>query len=333
MTTTRQLYIEGLEAHQELREAVQGIIALGGMLGTESPRIEGCESLADSMRDLGNGMFSVSKWVGGKTIGVFSSVLSAAGTALMRSFSDNETLIKRLLQQADKSDDKEFTLSKEALVGITAEGDIDSISKDMDTFIHSLDILDKHSKDLLSYLDKQLLIVRKLKSVRDTGGIFSVVEEFGGLVYPAFKLQNHRGDTYTSDTLPGGKTWTFEHGDVKSPKYLMDGDTPAGGGSSVTFSKSEISALLTKLDKVNSMHKRLKQSYDSYLTYLKSWSETVRNVDANLNKLEEVSAGAMREAEKILVGDTTTLAFYSGFTPRVVSSTDRYIHGVLGVFA
>jgi hypothetical protein len=92
--------------------------------------------------------------------------------------------------------------------------------------------------------------------------------------------------------------------------------------------------VLNKLDKVNSLHQRVKDAYDGYLAFLKSWAEMVKVVDEALGKLEfKVSKSALKEAEKLLEGNHGALAFYSGFTPRVVGYTDRYIHGVLGVFA
>jgi hypothetical protein len=58
----------------------------------------------------------------------------------------------------------------------------------------------------------------------------------------------------------------------------------------------------------------------------------VKTVESNMSKLERVSKSAQNDAEKLLGGEPAALAFYSGFTPRVISYTDRYIHGVLGVF-
>jgi hypothetical protein len=97
--------------------------------------------------------------------------------------------------------------------------------------------------------------------------------------------------------------------------------------------KSAVSNILSKLAKINAMHTRLKDAYDGYLSFLRSWSDMVKSVEPSLSKLDKVSRTAISQAEKILAGDTQALAFYSGFTPRVVSYTDRYIHGVLGVFA
>jgi hypothetical protein len=329
--STKALYIQGLENHQDLLQVNHDLVRAGNEMLNSSRT--GNEDFVSAMKGLGNGLLTLGGWAGGKTIDAFSHVIGAAGAGLTRAFSDNETLIKKLLQNFSKIEDHELNLSKSTVALITASGDIEDISKDMDVLIRMLDVLDKHSKDMLSYLDKQLIIAKKLKGVKTADAIFAVVDEFHELKYPVFGLPHHSGDKYTSEELPGGKTWEFAYNDGKSPKYIMNGDTPAGGGSSITFSKAEVSALLNKLDKVNSMHKRVKQSYDSYLSFLRSWSDMVKSVDGNLGSLDKVSGSAMAEAEKILAGEPNALAFYSGFTPRVVSFTDRYIHGVLGVFA
>ena len=337
MSSSKSLYRQCLDNHLDMIDNQHVISLAGGQLLAAPHRlkiqVEGNEDFMENVKELGSGMFEVSKWVGGKTIDLFGKALGAAGSGLYRAFSDNDTLIRKLTQNFSKVEDHELNLSKTTIALITANGDIGHIGHDMDTLLSTLDALDKHSKEILSYLDKQLLVARKLKGASSSENIFAIVEEFEALKYPAFKLPHSKGTSTYSDTLPGGKVWECVYGDGKSPKYVIGGDAPAEAGSSVTLSKSEVSALLTKLDKINSMHKRLKTSYDSYLSFIKSWSEMVKSVDANLAKLDKVSSSAMAEGEKLLSGEANALAFYSGFTPRVVSYTDRYIHGVLGVFA
>ena len=335
--STKSMYRGLLDNHLDMIDD-QHVLTLAGCQLSKTPHrmqiaVEGNEDFMENVKELGSGMFEVSKWVGGKTIDLFGKALGAAGSGLYRAFSDNDTLIRKLTQNFSKIEDHELNLSKTTIALITANGDIGHIGHDMDTLLSSLDILDKHSKEILSYLDKQLIVARKLKGASSSENIFAIVEEFEAVKYPAFKLPHSKGTSTYSDILPGGKVWECVYGDGKSPKYVIGGDAPAEAGSSVTLSKSEVNALLNKLDKINSMHKRLKTSYDSYLSFIKSWGEMVKTVDANLSKLDKVSSSAMAEGEKLLGGEANALAFYSGFTPRVVSYTDRYIHGVLGVFA
>jgi hypothetical protein len=335
--STKQLYRNCLDNRLENLGVENDLWSMGRQLADTPHRVkvqvDGNEDFMENVKELGSGMLEVSKWVGGKTIDLFGKALGAAGSGLYRAFSDNDTLIRKLMQNFSKVEDHELNLSKTTIALLTANGDIGHISHDMDTLLSALDSLDKHSKDILSYLDKQLIVARKLKGVSSSENIFAIVEEFEAVKYPTFKLPHSKAATTYSDTLPGGKVWECVYGDGKNPKYVIGGDAPAESGSTVTLSKSEVSAILTKLDKINSMHKRLKASYDSYLSFIKSWGEMVKSVDANLSKLDKVSSSAMAEGEKLLGGEANALAFYSGFTPRVVSYTDRYIHGVLGVFA
>lgn len=327
--------MEGLEHHLEVLGANQAVMQVGKALGGEQIplAVTGTESLQDVTKQLGTGLFAVSKWVGGNTLTVFKGVVGRAGEELIKAFSDNETLIKRITQSFVSNEDKDYSIPKERLELITSSGDADNIKHDLDVLLDSLTKLTSHNKDVLNYLDKRLLAVGKLKDCKSASEVFSLVEEVKDLTYPVFNPSSHKGSVYSSKVLPGGKVWEFDVSDEKTPKYLISGDKPAGGATSITLSSSEVKEILNKLAKVNSMYKNLKQSYDGYLSFIKSWSEMVKRVDDSLTKVKWLSRSALGEAEKLLAGENTSLAFYSGFTPRVVGYTDRYIHGVLGVFA
>lgn len=333
MNETKWLYATGMERHAELVEANHELTKLsevlqGQIIGNEDYQ-EVLSGLGDGLKSLGSGLFTSAAWVTGKTVGIFAKALGGTGNLLVRAFADNDVLIKKLVQQFSKGDEHEIKFSKEKLALLTANGDADELSKDMDTLLRTLEQLDKHGKDLLTFLDKRMAVARKLKGVKTTEDLFAVIDENEKLEYPVPPLAHTSGDVSKSDTLPGGKVIEFDH---KSFKYLMNGDAPESSGDSVTMSKSDVSSVLSKLDKVNSMHKRVKYTYDSYLSFIKTWGEMVKSVEENLSKLQRVSKSALNDAEKLLGGEPAALAFYSGFTPRVVSYTDRYIHGVLGVF-
>ena len=323
-----------LEQHIRVIQTGNDVMNLGRLMLTDPHSVAGNEAFADSMQELGSGLLSVTKWVGGKALSAFSSSLEAAGKQLSKAFDDNKSYISRVLSSASKAEEHKLKLTATQVAMITAKGDPDNLSRDMDLILSHLEMLDKHSKDVLNHLGAQLAAVRKLKDVKDTDDVFAVIDACAKLKYPVFKLPRSSKDVYESELLPGGKEWSFHDPDGSSPKYSMSGDTPAGEGAELTMSKSAASELLNKLDKVNSLHQRVKQAYDGYLEFIRSWSEMVKGVDENLTKLEyRVSKSALKEAEKLLEGNSGALAFYSGFTPRVVGYTDRYIHGVLGVFA
>lgn len=317
--------IAAREQHINLLRANQDVSDLGRLMGTDVYSVAGNEAFADSMSQLGSGLLSVTKWVGGKTLSALTSGIKAAGNQLSKTFDDNKSYIKRLIVDTSKADEHTLKLTAAQVALITCKGDPDNISRDMDVLIKNLEALDKHTKAVQDHLDAQLIAVKKLKDAKHTDDVFKVIDAVSKLKYPAFAA---------SDVLPGGKEWTFSDADGSSPKYSMSGDSPAGEGASLSFSKSSAAELLNKLDKVNSLHQRVKAAYEGYLSFIKSWSDMVKGVDETLTSLEyRVSKSALKEAEKLLEGNHGALAFYSGFTPRVVGYTDRYIHGVLGVFA
>lgn len=333
MSELRMLYAQGLENHAELVEHSQQVTSLSIQVHKAVTGNEGFQevlgTLGEGMKSLGGGVLTTAGWVGGKTVSAFAHVLGGAGNLLTRAFSDNDVLIKKIITQFSKEDESEIKFSKDKVKLITSTGDHSMVSKDMDVLLEALESVDKHAKDLLTFLDKRMAVLRELKGVKTTEDIYKVIDKHEELKYPGVSFPHHDGAKYSSDVLPGGKVMVFDSADIK---YLMNGDSPEGSAGSATVSKSDISDLLTKLDKVNAMHKRFKQSYESYLSFIKSWGEMVKTVESNMSQLERVSKSAQNDAEKLLGGEPAALAFYSGFTPRVICYTDRYIHGVLGVF-
>lgn len=332
MKQALEVRVNSLAQHMELCQSLRDVQDFGKLLNTPGD-IAGNETITLALGELGSGLLSVGKWVGGKTIQGFSYAIQGAGKQLSKAFDDNQSYIKRVSGIVNKSESSDFKLSATLSSLLTAKGDPKTLSHDMETLVNYLDMLDKHSKDINEHLSRQLTVVRKLKDVKHTDDVFKVIEEFEKLEYPVFKLPVSVKDGYQSTGLPGGKVWSFILVD-NVPKYSMSGDAPAGGGGDLSLSKSEVSSLLQKLEKVNTLHQRVKGNYDRYLESIKSWSDMVKVVDEKLSALEyRVTKTALTEAEKLLVGNQGALAFYSGFTPRVVGYTDRYIHGVLGVFA
>lgn len=332
----KRLYTQCLEQHSTLTQFQAELIELGTIMRSDrAPYIDGCEGLKDqaldSLTSVGRGLFSISKWVGGKAIDGFLKGISYAGSQVDKSFNDNQSLIKNILKDVNKVADKEIKLSPAKVSLITAKGDANHILQDMEILIKTLEAFDKHNKDLMSYLDKELITLKKLKGANKSEQIHSVIDEFGNLQYPEMRLANHMGDAYKSDMLPGGRFFIFTNKD--KPGYSMSGEASEGEGKDLSMSKTEISEILNKLEKVNAIHVRVKESYDNYLGFIKSWSEMVKGVDGNLSQLDQVSKTVITEAEKLMSGNMAALTFYSAFTPRVVGYTDKYIHGVLGVFA
>lgn len=335
-------YRAGLENHLDLREAHQQLMDLGNILDMDLSSVSGNEDFSDTAKEalksgfisLGGGVLSASKWVGGQALDLFTKGISSAGSQLMKVFESNEGLIRRI-RNASKEESYSFSFSVAQLGNLTSTGHWKDFERDLDILLHTLESTWKHSKDVQEYLNKQLVVARKFKGAKTNDAVLKIVDEFHDITYPKWALPERNGNTMLlSDVLPGGKVFKFEsHADAGKVEYSMSGDKPAGESSDVDLSKSEINAILSKLDKVNALHKAMKQAYDSYLSFIKDWGSMVKAVDTSLGESEQLSGHVVGEAEKLLGGSATALAFYSGFCPRVVNYTDKYIHGVLGVLA
>ena len=331
MSELKWLHIQGLENHTELVEFANQVQSLGSYAQGSIEGTEALGILGVGLTSLGGGLLTTAGWVGGKTVSAFANVLGGAGNILSKAFGDNDVLIKKILQQFSREEEHALKVGKDKVNLLTSDGRLDDLSKDMDALIHTLELMDKHSKDLHTYLDARMGILRGLRGVTTTEQVYALIDKHDAVKYPVLSFP-HRGsnNSFESDVLPGGKVLVF----TESPqvKYLMNGGTPDGAAAEVTMSKSEVSSLLAKLDKVNGMHKRFKAAFEDYLNFIKSWGDMVKAVEGNMSRLDKVSKSALKDAERLLGGEPTALAFYSGFTPRVISYTDRYIHGVLGVF-
>lgn len=323
-----------LEQHLELSQSTDHLMRMGSCLSS----VAGTEDFQNvrnnaigAMGAVGRGLFSAGKWVGGKTLDIALKGFTAAGNQLSKSFSENGTLIKNIGRDVGKVADKELHIPAPKVSLITAGGDASHILSDMETLVKTLEAWVNHDKEVMNFLDKELVTLKKLKSATKAEQIHAVIEEFEGLKYPEFKLGTAMGKAVKSPVLPGGRVFIFSN--EGSPKYSMGGDASSGEAKTLTLSKSEISDILNKLDKVNDLHLKVKESYDGYTAFIKSWADMVKGVDGNLSQLDKVSKTILGECEKLMSGNQGALAFYSGFTPRVVGYVDKYIHGVLGVFA
>lgn len=335
-------YRAGLEEHISLRESHQQLIELGKILDMDLSAVSGNEEFADDAKEalksgfisLGQGVLSASKWVGGQALDLFTKSISSAGSQLMKVFESNEGLIRKIRNAASEPS-YSFTLSVAQVGNLTSTGHWKDFEHDMDTLLATLESTWKHSKDVNEYLNKQLVCARKLKGAKSNDALLKVMDEFDDITYPKWNLPERNGNTMLlSDVLPEGKVFKCNYdADAGKVEYSMSGDKPAGESSDVELSKSELGTILSKLDKVNALHKAMKQAYDSYLSFIKDWGSMVKSVDSGLGEAEGLSGHVVGEAEKLLGGDAKALSFYSGFCPRVVNYTDKYIHGVLGVLA
>jgi len=320
-------HLELSRSNSELGRLGRSLIAVAGNEDFQNVK----DNAVNAMSAVGRGLFAAGKWVGGNTLDLALKGFTAAGNQLAKSFSENGTLIKNVLKDVAKTSDKDLKIPAVKAALITVSGDASHILHDMETLAKTLELWVAHNKEVMDYLDKELITLKKLKTAKRAEQIHVIIDEFEGLKYPAFKLGNNMGKALKSEVLPGGRVFIFS--DEGTPKYSMGGDAASGEAKTVSMSKGEISDIMNKLDKVNDLLLKVKESYDGYTAFIKSWADMVKGVDGNLSQLDKVSKTILGECEKLMNGNQGALAFYSGFTPRVVGYVDKYIHGVLGVFA
>jgi len=320
-------HLELSRSNDELGRMGRSLIAVAGTEDFQNVK----DNAVNAMNAVGRGLFAAGKWVGGNTLDIALKGFTVAGNQLAKSFSENGSLIKNVLKDVSKTADKDLKVPAAKAAVITISGDASHILQDMEVLAKTLELWVAHDKEVMDFLDKELVTLKKLKSAKKAEQIHAIIEEFEGLKYPEFKLGNSMGKAVKSNVLPGGRVFIFT--DEGTPKYSMGGDAPSGEAKTLTLSKAEISDILNKLDKVNDLHLKVKESYDGYTAFIKSWADMVKGVDGNLSQLDKVSKTILGECEKLMSGNQGALAFYSGFTPRVVGYVDKYIHGVLGVFA
>ena len=327
MSQLKELYLACRQQHVELVDAfqpLQGAYSLSARTGNEE--------FGESMKQLGSGVLSVAKWVGGHTLDLLDKGIRGAGSQLTKTFDSNKSLINKIPSAMKGEESYSFTFSGAQVAALTSTGQWDDFGSDLDTLIKTLEGFQKHSHDLKDHLSRELVVARKLKGVKGTNDIMAVVREFEGLHYPEYKLPHKNGEWLLSDVLPGGKVVKCKFTD-KDVVYSMSGDKPAGESHNLEASKSDVQSVLAKIAKLNDLHLQVKGSYADYLDFVKSWSSVVEEASKGLSETTNVGSQIISEAESILKGNAHALAFYSGFTPRVVSYVDKYIQDVLGVLS
>lgn len=325
MSEIRELYVVCRQNHNDLVESFQPLAVLNS-------NRNGNEEFVDSLKDLGSGVLSVAKWVGNKTYPLFVQGVKTVGTQLSKSFDDNKSLTSKIGNVMKSDEEYNFSFSTATMGNITSTGQWSDFGGDLDTLIKTMESYANHLHQVKDFLSKELVVARKLKSANNTNSVMSVVREFEGLKYPTYSLPHKNGEWLLSDVLPGGKVLKFKQTENVSD-YSMSGDKPAGESHTLTASKSDVQSVLAKINKLNEIHIKVKESYADYLDFVKSWASVVEETSNALGEVSGVGTSVLNEAERILKGNPNALAFYSGFTPRVVSYVDKYIQDVLAVLS
>lgn len=320
----KDLYYRKLETHNDLAAACRFMRDIG------TSQFAGNEEFVDTMKSVGESALSVASWVGGKALNLLDTGVKKVSVEIRKAFDDNKMLSNKI-SGALKEEHYDFSFSSSIMGNLTSTGKFSDFSHDLDTLIRTIEGLVAHMKAVNDHLGQQLTTARRLKSADSTSSIVSVVKAFETITYPDYKLAKSNNGWAISDVLPGGKVIKSKR-EGNSVVYSMSGDKPAGESHDWSASKSEIKTILDKINKLNDAHQKVQESYAGYLDFVKAWAEVVKEASAGLDKTKNVGSSVINEAESILKGDATALAFYSGFCPRAVNYLDGYIQNVLGVF-
>jgi len=324
MNDIREHRIVCLNNHAELTTLASSI------RNTIDSRV-GNEDFVDNLKDLGTGLLSVTQWVGGKSFNLFSVGIKKLGVQLHKVFDDNKMLSSKI-NGALKEEHYNFTLSTALVGSVTSTGQWSDFDGDLEELIKTAELLTGHMGKVNDYLSHQLVTIRKYKSASNTSAVMAIVKEFEGITYPPLTLPNKNNGWTLSHVLPAGRVIKFKDTDGNI-EYSMSGDKPAGESHTLSVSKSEVQHILNQINKLNGVHQKVKESYATYLDFIKAWSDVVKEADTGLSKIQNVGNQIIHEAENTLKGDAIALTFYSGFTPRVVNYVDKYIQDVLGIFS
>ena len=134
MSELKLLYAQGMENHADMAYELHELTRLAVHVQNAVTGNEGYQevlgTLGEGMGTLGGGLLTTVGWVGGKTVGAFATVLGGAGKLLIRAFSDNDVLIKKIIQQFSRSEEHEIKFSKDKVKQLTSDGEIGDLSKD-----------------------------------------------------------------------------------------------------------------------------------------------------------------------------------------------------------
>lgn len=326
---TIKLLIEGSENYRNLIITNNELISLG----KSNFNLEEYAGTEDNVvLEAGKKLLEVPKWIAGTALKALNTGIHKVNDQLQINFTSNSSLIKRTAGILSSGKIKEgFQISDADLSNLTSTGRIKDLEDDLESILKTSDVLKKYTIELNGYLEKSLTIVKKLNSVKNDRDVLNVYDEYAAMQYPILTLANKVSDSiFVSDVLPGGKVIKFTHDDRnKKYEYSMSGDKPSGVSGDLGLGPDELKGLVNKLNPINDVHKTLIDSNAKYLKFSGNWSSAVKSVFSNIDNLGDLSGTVKNDIERMLSGNANCLAFYSGFSPRVSTYIDKYIHDLL----
>lgn len=330
--------LENNEQHQKLVEAHSYLQSAATYYGSAN-LIEGNESFTETLKqlgsDVGTKLLKAGNWAGGQALTALKTGFSKVNKELNFCFASNQTLIKKLSTGIGKlSDIEELSITAEQVANITSDGNLNTLIKDRDELIDVCKVIKQHTEEVNVYLEKSLIIFKRLASVRNDGEALEIYNDFVSLQYPKLKLDYEKSNgMYATKELPAGKVITVTFKEGGNVSYSMSGSKPSGTPSSLDMSKDEIKHFIDKLNPINELHKTLITANEYYLKFSANWASAVKSVSSHLDDTNSISSTVCKDLESIMHGNANCLAFYSGFTPRLSTYVNKYIRDVLNIMS
>lgn len=306
------------------------------LVSLSKPSIAGQEDLKGSLMniasDAGNGMLTVSKWLGGQSLSLFTKLFKEANTQISLSLASNKSLIGKtgnVLGKETLADS--YSISSATAASLTSTGKFGDFFKDADDLVSAAGLLKEHVKEVNNYLDRSVAIAVRVARVKSNEDGVKLLTEFANLKFPKFDLPNKPSNVmFVSDVLPGGKVFKQKYSDEEgSVEYFFTGDKPSGEASEYRPDQGELKTLLNKLTTINELHYSLVNANIAYLRYIEKWNKAVSAGFKHIDDAEDMASSTKSDLNKLLSGSKPVLSFYGDFTPRVITYTDKYIHDVL----
>lgn len=339
------LHLQGLEDYSDFKEQQQELSSLSkAILYQEQERIEledveGSESLSNALKKVGEVSFPILKKVasgslsGAKLLTKKGLTLADKGIKestlqIKKVIDNNNYYLKEIIRQLpDELEVKITDTSK-----VTTEGEDTDFINCSKVYVKTMDVLAHHSDALLDMLKSHMSLLGSISNKTTDKDVMMLLDKFSSHEYPTLKLPHKENDTYSSETLPGGKHISFAFiNDL--PKYVIQAEKPVSSSVTLTYSKSEATSVIKELISLNDKLQQVKKSQDKFLDVMKTWNAMSLKVNNVLIDNEVLSSQAKSDVKSKLNFNNSVLSFYGTTYPEVGGNVDNYIINLAGGFS
>lgn len=317
MNSIDALVVAGIEQHQYLLSMVSG---------AEGFNFDGFKQTAGEL-------FNHVKFAAGETFKYSAEGYNKLSRAILATYGTHKQalyVLKRDLGRNGVNADKPFTGALAS--SLTSTGKPEDYLDDIVILLKALESLKKHTQDVNAYLESLLVLVKRIGSVKDTAEAVELIDRYNTHKKPLWTLPEHPTDTMSvSEVLPAGKVFKFEHDKNNHVKYSMSGDKPAGESREGGIDQVMLSKAIQETERVNEHLTFFSKQLTTYLSFIKRWGEAVKTSIGHLENNDEIGDTVKRKLEQMMDGPEEYLLFYSGFLPKVVAYTDRFVQDSIGL--